>query len=89
MLLVANYIRMTTVLFLKKKSSAFENFKTYKEMAETNTKLRIECLRSDNGEEFTSKYFMEFYSEHGIKRKFSIPRTPQQNGVVERKNKTV
>jgi hypothetical protein len=90
MLLVDDYTRMTaSLIFLKKKSEAFKKFKTYKEMVETETELKIKCLRSDNGGEFTSKEFMEFCSEHGIKRKFSVARTPQQNGVVERKNKTV
>ena len=46
-------------------------------------------MRSDNGGEFTSKDFIHFYENHGIKRQFSSPRTPQQNGVVERKNRTV
>jgi transposase InsO family protein len=50
---------------------------------------KIKCLRSDNGEEFTSKEFMDFCSKHGIKRQFSIARTPQQNGVVEKKNNTI
>jgi hypothetical protein len=36
-----------------------------------------------------SSYFKEFYDEHGIKREYTIPRTPQQNGVVERQNRTV
>jgi transposase InsO family protein len=43
----------------------------------------------DNGGEFTSKEFMDYCNNHGIKRKFSIARTPQQNGVVERKNMIV
>jgi transposase InsO family protein len=89
MLLVDDYTRMTAVCFLRKKSEAFENFKIYKEMVENETDSKIKCLRSDNGGEFTSKEFMDFCSEHGIKRKFSTARTPQQNGVVERKNKTV
>ena len=50
---------------------------------------KIKWLRSDNGEELTSKEFMDYCSNHGIKRQFSVARTPQQNGVVERKNKTV
>jgi transposase InsO family protein len=89
MLLVDYYTRMSAVSFLNKKPEAFERFNTYKEMVETKTELKIKCLRSDNGGEFTSKEFMEFYSEHGIKRQFSVARTPQQNGVVERKNITV
>jgi transposase InsO family protein len=50
---------------------------------------KIKCLRSDNRGELTSKEFMDYCSNHGIKRQFSIARTPQQNGVVERKNKTL
>ena len=55
MLLVDDYTRMTAICFLNKKSEAFEKFKTYKEMVETKTELKIKCLRSDNGGEFTSK----------------------------------
>jgi transposase InsO family protein len=46
-------------------------------------------LRSDNGGDFNSKEFMDYCSSHGIKMQFSIARTPQHNGVVERKNRTV
>jgi transposase InsO family protein len=89
MLLVDDYTRMTAVFFLKNKSEAFENFKIYKEMVENEMDSKIKCLRSDNGGEFTSKEFMDYCSSHGIKRQFFIARTPQQNGVVERKNRTV
>jgi transposase InsO family protein len=89
MLLAEDYTRMTTICFLNQKSEAFKKFKTYKEMVETETELKIKRLRSDDGGEFTSKKFMDFCNEHGIKRLFSIARTPQQNGVAERKNRTV
>jgi transposase InsO family protein len=89
MLLVNDYTRMTTVCFLKNKSKAFENFKIYKEMVENKMDSRIKCSRYDNGGEFTSKEFMDYCNSHGIKRKFSVARTPQQNGVFERKNMTV
>jgi transposase InsO family protein len=89
MLLVDDYARMIAILFLKKKSKAFEHFKIYKEMVETETELKTKCLRSNNGGKFASKEFMEFFSEHEIKRQFSIARTPQQNGFIERKKKKV
>jgi transposase InsO family protein len=89
MLLVDDYTRMTAIFFIKNKSKAFENFKIYKEMVENEMDSRIKCLRLDNGGEFTSKEFMDYYGNHGIKGQFSIARTPQQNGVVERKNMTV
>ena len=89
MLLVDDYTRMTAVCFLENKSEAFENFKIYKEMAQNKMDSKIKCLTSDNGGEFTSKEFMDYCSRHGIKRQFSFARTPQQNGVVERKNMRV
>jgi transposase InsO family protein len=58
-------------------------------MVENEIYSRIKCLRSNNGGEFTSKEFMDYCSRHGIKRQFYVARTPQQNGVVERKNMTV
>ena len=89
MLMIDDYIEMTAVSFLKKKSEAFECFKIYKELVENEIDLKIKCLRSDNGGEFPSKLFQQYCDENGIKRQFSIARTPQQNGVAERKNKTV
>jgi hypothetical protein len=77
MLLVDDYTIMTTVCFLKNKSEAFENFKIYKEMVENEMDSRIKCLRSDNGGEFTSKEFMEYFRIHGIKGQFFVARTPQ------------
>jgi hypothetical protein len=89
MLLVDDYTRMTAVFFLRNKSEDFENFRVYKEMVENEMDSKIKCLISNNGGEFTSKEFMEYYSRHGIKRQFSVARTPQQNGIVERKNMTI
>jgi transposase InsO family protein len=89
MLLVDDYTIMTAVYFLKNKSEAFENFKIYKEMVENEIDSKIKCLRCDNGGEFTSNEFMDYCNNHGIKRQFSVAMTPQQNGVVERKNMTI
>jgi transposase InsO family protein len=46
-------------------------------------------IRSDHGREFENYKFEEFYNSYGIKKKFSSPITPQQNGVVERKNRVI
>ena len=89
MFFIDDYTRMTWVTFLKKKSEAFEKFKIFKEMVENETHVKIKCLRSDNGGEFNSNEFNEFCKTHGIKRQFSVANTPQQNDVVERKNRTV
>jgi transposase InsO family protein len=46
-------------------------------------------LRSDRGGEFTSNEFKEFCEANGIHRPLTVPRSPQQNGVVEKKNRTI
>ena len=46
-------------------------------------------IRSDHGKEFENAKFEAFCNEHGIKKEFSAPKTPQQNGVVERKNRVI
>jgi transposase InsO family protein len=51
--------------------------------------LRIKKIRSDNGMEFKNLQIEGFLEEEGIKHEFSSPYTPQQNGVVERKNRTL
>ena len=47
------------------------------------------AIRSDHGGEFINEKFESFCSMNGYKHNFSTPRTPQQNGVVERKNRTI
>lgn len=89
MLMIYDYTKMTVVSFLNKKSEAFECFNIYKELVENETDLKIKCLRSDNGEEFTSKLFQQYCDKNGIKGQFSAAQTPQQNGFVERKNRTI
>ena len=70
MLLIDDYTIMTWVCFLNKKSEAFECFKTFKEMVENETDLKIKTLRPNNGGEFISNEFWNYCEEHGIKRQF-------------------
>ncbi|GKD49408.1 putative ribonuclease H-like domain-containing protein [Tanacetum coccineum] len=51
--------------------------------------LRVKVIRCDNGTEFKNRVMNQFYEMNGIKREFSVARTPQQNGVAERKNRTL
>ena len=46
-------------------------------------------IRSDHRKEFENAKFEAFCNEHGIKKEFSAPKTPQQNGVIERKNRVI
>ena len=64
-------------------------FKSFKELVENEANHNIKCLRLNNGGEFTSNEFNEFFETHGIKRQFSIAKTPRKNWVVERKNMTI
>lgn len=50
---------------------------------------KIIRIESDYGMEFENSIFANFYGEHGIFHEFSTPKTPQQNGIVERKNRTL
>ena len=54
-----------------------------------NPDLKVERIRSDNGTEFKNSNMKEFCEEMGITHEFSAPRTPPQNGVVERNNRTL
>lgn len=59
------------------------------EKVENESNVRIKCLRFDRGGEFTSTYINVFCEDNGIHRKNLVHKTPQQNGIVERRNITV
>lgn len=81
--------RKIWIYFLVEKSDAFITFKHFKSLVEKETGSCIKCLRTDRGGEFTSQEFNQFCKENGIKRQLTAAYTPQQNGVAERKNRTV
>nr|CAN62498.1 hypothetical protein VITISV_000081 [Vitis vinifera] len=81
--------RKVWVYFLKNKSDVFETFKKWKVMVETETGLKIKCLRSDNGGEYIDGRFSEYCAAQGIRMEKTIPGTPQQNGVAKRMNRTL
>ena len=58
-------------------------------LIELVSKFPIRAIRSENGTEFKNQLLNDFYSDKGISREYSAPRTPQQNGVVEKKNRTL
>ena len=88
-LIVDDYSRCMWVALLKEKSEALEKFKKFKTMAEAEKGVKIKCIRSDRGGEFTSDEFRKLCDENGIKKQLTTPYTPQQNGVVERRNRTI
>ncbi|KAH9670830.1 hypothetical protein KPL70_017126 [Citrus sinensis] len=88
-LFIDDFSRKTWVYFLKQKSEVFEAFKKFKAAVEKESEYQIKAMRSDRGGEFTSKEFLEFCEANGIQRPLTVPRSPQQNGVAERKNRTI
>ena len=67
----------------------FEMFKVFCKRIQNEKESNIVAVRSDHGGEFENHLFKTFFEKHGISHNFSCPRTPQQNGVVERKNRTL
>lgn len=83
--------RRTWIFFLKKKESSevISKFKQFKALVENQSRKKIKILRSNNGGEYISDIFKDFCISIGIKREFSIPYNPQQNGVAEHKNRSI
>ena len=86
---IDDFSRYTWVFFLKKKSEVCEKFSELKALIENASGLKIKILRSDNGGEYVSNELLSICSQSGIQVQHSIPYTPQQNGVAERKNRSL
>ncbi|KAK1558510.1 hypothetical protein Q3G72_003173 [Acer saccharum] len=89
---VDDFSRFTWTYFLREKSETFDKFKMLctKLQNEINSSIKsIKRIRSDHGREFENASFETFCNGLGISHEFSAPRTPQQNGVVERKNRVL
>ncbi|CAB4298917.1 unnamed protein product [Prunus armeniaca] len=89
LLFTDDFTRMSWVYFIRNKSSALECFRKFKAMTELQSGYKIKGLRSDRGGEFLSGEFNKFCEESGIQRQLTMAYSPQQNGVAERKNRTV
>jgi transposase InsO family protein len=86
---VDDFSRFTWVFFLQDKSKTQGTLKHFLRRAQNEFKLKVKKIRSDNGSEFKNLQVEEYLEEEGTKHEFSAPYTPQQNGVVERKNGTL
>ena len=75
--------------FLFDKCQVRDKVKTFVRRAQKEFGLPIKKIKSDNGTEFKNTKVEEFLDEEGIKNEFSTPYTPQQNGIAERKNRTL
>ncbi|GJS74958.1 retrovirus-related pol polyprotein from transposon TNT 1-94 [Tanacetum coccineum] len=84
-----DYSRFSWVFFLTTKDETSEILKNFIKEVENLVDKKVKIIRSDNGTEFKNKVMDDFCREKGIKREYSVARTPQQNGVAERKNRTL
>jgi hypothetical protein len=88
-LFIDDHSRKTWIYFLKTKDGALTRFQEFKAQVKNLTGRKIKVLISDNGGEYTSKDFSGLCFETRIKREYTVPYNPQQNGVAERKNETI
>jgi transposase InsO family protein len=89
LVIVDDYSRFTWVSFLQDKSNVFETFMSFAILAQNQFDFYIKKVRSDNGSEFKNARIDEYCDDKGIKHEFSSKYTPEQNGIVERKNRTL
>ncbi|TYK22845.1 gag/pol protein [Cucumis melo var. makuwa] len=84
-----DYSRYGYLYLMEHKCEALEKFKQYKAEVENLLSKKIKILRSDQSGEYMDLRFQDYMIEHGIQFQLSAPGTPQQNGVSERRNRTL
>ncbi|GJS42059.1 putative ribonuclease H-like domain-containing protein [Tanacetum coccineum] len=84
-----DYSRFTWVFFLATKDETSSILNSFITEIENLIDKKVKIIRCDNGTKFKNRVMSEFCEQKGIKREFSIARTPQQNGVAERRNRTL
>nr|GFA02418.1 ribonuclease H-like domain-containing protein [Tanacetum cinerariifolium] len=87
--LTDDFSRFTWTFFLKSKDETSGILKKFITVIENLKDLKVKVIRCDNEGEFRNKEMNDFCSQKGIKREFSNARTPQQNGVAKRRNRTL
>ena len=89
MVVVDNFTRYTWVILLPSKSDALEHIEALCARLQNEKCLKIDQIRSDYGIEFENSYMESFCTRSGISQEFFAPITPQQNCIVERKNRII
>ncbi|XP_074559221.1 uncharacterized protein LOC141815202 [Curcuma longa] len=86
---IDDYSRYGYVYLMHRKSETFGKFKEFHAEAERQLGKSLKCIRSDRGGEYLDTEFKDYMLEHGILYQLTAPGTPQQNGVAERRNRTL
>ena len=89
LVILDDYSRYTWVFILARKSETFEYFSKFAKMVQNEKGYTISSIKSNHGREFENQNFAYFCDENGIQHTFSSSYTLEQNGVVERKNRTL
>ena len=84
-----DYSRFGYVYLMKRKSETFEKFKELRAEVENQLGKRIKAIRSNHSGEYLLRDIKDYLTENGIISQLTAPGTPQQNGVVERRNRTL
>ncbi|GJR19986.1 retrovirus-related pol polyprotein from transposon TNT 1-94 [Tanacetum coccineum] len=89
LVIVDDYSRFTWVKFLRSKDETPVFVINLLKQLQVGLNKTVRFVRTDNGTEFVNKNLTDFYESVGITHEKTVPRTPQQNGVVERRNRTL
>ena len=89
LVIVDDFSRYTWTLFIVAKNYANDAFKKLAKVLQNENSCSIKSIKSDHEGEFQNDRFNKFCEKYGITHNFSAPMTPQQNGVVERKNRSL
>ena len=81
--------RLSWIYFMKQKSKVFGILNFFKAMVENSFRKNIKSIRSDKGGEYIKRDFQHYCELEGIRMEHSVPYKPQQNGVAERKNRSL
>ena len=81
--------RYSWVFILRSKDQVFDRFQEWKAQVEKSSQRKIQTIRTNNGGEYTSTKFETYLKSEGIRHELTVPKTPEQNGVAERLNRTL
>ena len=86
---IDDYSSYSWIYPLKRKDQVIEKFVQWKTLVEKSSGKKLKTIRMDNGGEFTSTQFDDYLNAKGIRHERMILKTPEQNGVAERLNRTL
>lgn len=86
---IDDYSKFSAVYLIKEKREVFEKFKQFIELCKTMFNRKPKIIHTDRGGEYMDTKFIKFLDQEGIQYQRTAPYSPQQNGVAERKNRTL